>query len=251
MTQGTTCTCCWNLNLKLSAPRLRVFSETKREARWRGGRQKVEQNRNVCMRCIRRFWHHCGGREEGRASEHSDQLMTKQHFICWPINGRKNEVIEMQMGRFGWITTSCKHAMEFWCTMEPSWQLRSENVEAVSKTTQKMSHNDEEKTWIVIPSHGWILNFASLLQHLQHIWASIHALESNECHSLGSVFIPFYEAQINQARVEERRYESNIMVTEGRCSRWVCDECRWGCGFFAYCGKWLSLRRGMVQVASC
>lgn len=127
----------------------------------------------------------------------------------------------MQMGRFGWITTSCKHAMEFWCTMELSWQLRSENVKAVSKKKHKKSN--ESQRWgetasagIIASSHGWISSFASLLQHLQHIRASIHALESNECSSPGPVFIPFYEAQINQARVEERRDESDIMATEGQ-----------------------------------
>lgn len=53
----------------------------------------------------------------------------------------------MQMERFGWITTSCKHAIGFWCTMELLWQLRSENVKAVSKKKPKyqMSRDDEEK----------------------------------------------------------------------------------------------------------
>lgn len=129
----------------------------------------------------------------------------------------------MQMGCFGWITTSCKHAMEFWCTMELSWQLRSENVKAVSKKNHKNHGSFEPQWWretasagIIASSHGWISNFASLLQHLQHIRASIHALESNDCNRLEPVFIPFYDAQINKARVEERRDESDIVATEGR-----------------------------------
>lgn len=117
----------------------------------------------------------------------------------------------------------CKwHVLEFWCTMELSWQLRSENVKAVSQKKPHKKSNEPQQcretasAGIIASSHGWISNFASLLQRWQHIRASIHALESNECNSLGPVFIPFYDAQINKARAEDRRDESDIVAAEGR-----------------------------------
>lgn len=137
----------------------------------------------------------------------------------------------MQMGRFGWITTSCKHAMEFWCTMELSWQLRSENVKAVAKkNSQKikwaatMKRNCERGNYCFIP---WMnLEFC----FTYNIFGPRFMRRNLMNVTVWGLFLsPFMRRKLTRRGL--RNGEMSRTSWPHRDERWVRDDCRWGCGF--------------------